>query len=109
LVGHPDSFSAPEVTAISQTLSSTPDAPADIRLRSVAAILAAGIQRLHDAEVESVDSPASSEPVLRNLANCLPERLDAVGPAGLSVTGVSETTGFETDRETDKIEVNDAR
>lgn len=109
MVGQPDSFSASEVTAISQILSSTPDSPADLRRRSVAAILASGIQRLHDAAVESVDSSANDEPVLRNLANCLPERLDAVRPGGLSVTGVSETTGFETIRETEEIEVNDER
>lgn len=91
--------------AISLNLSSPSATPADVRLRSVAAILAAGIRRLHHSAVESDDDTASSEPVSRNLADSLPERLDDVRPGGLSVTGVSETTGFETEPESQEMEM----
>ncbi|TWT74802.1 hypothetical protein CA85_00880 [Allorhodopirellula solitaria] len=109
MVGRSGSFFANEVPAISLNLSQSSATPADIRLRSVAAILAVGIRRLHLAAVESDDRDATSEPVSGNLADSLPERLDDVGPGGLSVTDVSETTGFETDRESPEMEMKHAR
>ena len=78
-----------------------------MRLRSVAAILARGIARLREASDDSVESSAEPARVSGNLADSLPKRLDGVAPPSLSVTDVSETTGFETNRNQNHCEVKD--
>ena len=76
-----------------------------MRQRRVAAILARGIGRLREASDDSVESSAEPARVSGNLADSLPNRLDGVVPPSLSVTDVSETTGFETDRDQNRCEV----
>ena len=78
-----------------------------MRLRRVAAILARGIGRLREASDDSVESPDEPARVSGNLADSLPKRLDGVAPPSLSVTDVSETTGFETNRDQNHCEVKD--
>ncbi len=78
-----------------------------MRLRRVAAILARGIGRLREASDDLVESPDEPARVSGNLADSLPKRLDGVAPPSLSVTDVSETTGFETSRDQNRCEVKD--
>ena len=75
---------------------------ASVRQRSIAAILLRGIRRCIAAKRQlndDLDSISEQEkPVLDNLGDSLPEPLDFVFDKPLSVSNVSETLGFETDR-----------
>ena len=79
--------------------------PPAIRLQSVAGILARGIARLREPVHDSVEPSAESERVFGNLADCLPEPLDGLARPLLTVTDVSETAGFETNRDQKHSEV----
>jgi hypothetical protein len=75
---------------------------ASVRRRSIAAILLRGIRRCiaADRALNDDQSPISAqlEPVLGNLGDSLPEPLDFVSDKPLSVSDVSETPGFGSDR-----------
>jgi hypothetical protein len=75
---------------------------ASVRRRSIAVILLRGIRRCiaADRELNDDQSPISAqvEPVLGNLGDSLPEPLDFVSDKPLSVSDVSETPGFGSDR-----------
>jgi hypothetical protein len=75
---------------------------ASVRRRSIAVILLRGIRRCIAADRELSDAPTSDsaqdEPVLANLGDSLPEPLDFVSDNPLSVSDVSETPGFGSDR-----------
>ncbi len=76
--------------------------PASVRFRSVAEIMLRGIRRCVAADRESGDESsqisAQEKPVLDNLGDSLPEPLDFVSDKPLSVSDVSETRGFGSDR-----------
>ena len=75
---------------------------ASVRQRSIAAILLRGIRRCiaTDRQLNDDSSLISTqdEPDLDNLGDSLPEPLDFVFDKPLSVSNVSETLSFETDR-----------
>jgi hypothetical protein len=81
------------------------DLPCDaesVRRRSIATILLRGIRRCVAADRELSDDldpiSAQDEPVLDNLGDSLPEPLDFVSDKPLSVSDVSETPGFGSER-----------
>ena len=78
--------------------------PATVRFRSIAEILLQGIRRCVAADREldgdSEQFSNTEKPVLDNLGDSLPEPLDFVSQKPLSVTDVSETLGFGTERDT---------
>jgi hypothetical protein len=83
--------------------------PASVRFRSVAEIMLRGIRRCVAADRELDDDSsqisAQEKPVLDNLPDSLPEPLDFVFNKPLSVSHVSETSGFGTDQDIQKTEV----
>ncbi len=89
----PDSFTADH---------DMPNDPASVRFRSIAEIMLRGIQRCvaadREFDDESSENSALDQPVLGNLGDSLPEPLDFVSDKPLSVSDVSETPGFGSDR-----------
>jgi hypothetical protein len=79
-----------------------PNDPVVVRFRSIAEILLRGIHRcvaaVRDLSDELSEISEQDKPVLDNLGDSLPEPLDFVSDKPLSVSDVSETPGFGSDR-----------
>ncbi len=79
-----------------------PRDPTSVRFRSIAEIVLRGIQRCVAADREhdrnSSQFSDADEPVLDKLGDSLPEPLDFVSDKPLSVSDVSKTPGFGSDR-----------
>ena len=76
--------------------------PTSVRFRSIAEILLRGIKRCaaedRDLNADPEQTSNANEPVLGNLGDSSPEPLDFVSDTPLSVSDVSETPGFGSDR-----------